>query len=96
VNVSVKILKFELPGFGASMTTEVAARYELQDRANGDIIYSEDVSSTGYVPADYAFSGATRVVESGNRAVQNNISRFLQSLETIDLNKPKFPAAASN
>ena len=40
---------------------------------------------------DYAFSGIARQRESVNRAVQNNITQFLQSLETVDANKPMFP-----
>jgi len=95
VNLSVKILKFEPLAFGMSMTTEVAARYELQNRFNGDVIYSQNITSTGTVSADYAFAGATRMVESANRAVQNNIALFLQALETVDLNKPMERTTAS-
>jgi hypothetical protein len=41
VNLSVKILALDVPSFGASMTTTTMARYELIDRENGDIIYSQ-------------------------------------------------------
>ena len=92
VNVSVKILKLELPGFGAGKTTETAARYEITDRKTGDLIYAQDIQSKGEVPWDYAFEGITRAIESINRAVQNNISQFLQALETVDASKPMFPA----
>jgi hypothetical protein len=92
VNVSVKILKLNIPGGGFSMTTETAARYEITDRKNGDIIYTQDISSEGVVPMDYAFLGLTRQRESINRAVQNNITQFLQALETIDTSKPMFPS----
>lgn len=95
VNVSVKILKLNTPGAGASMTTETAARYEIMDRKTGDIIYTQDISSSGTTPFDYAFLGVARARESINRAVQNNITQFLQALETVDVQKPMFPANAS-
>ncbi len=88
----MKILKLNIPGGGFSMTTETAARYEITDRKNGDIIYTQDISSEGVVPMDYAFLGLTRQRESINRAVQNNITQFLQALETIDTSKPMFPS----
>ncbi|OQW86020.1 MAG: UDP-N-acetylglucosamine acyltransferase [Rhodoferax ferrireducens] len=96
VNVSVKILKLEVPGAGFSMTTTTAARYEIMDRKTGDLIFSQDVSSSGVTPADYAFMGVARARESINRAVQNNITQFLQALETVDVNKPMFPAKTAS
>lgn len=93
VSLSVKILKFDVPSFGFSMTTETAARYELIDRSTGGIIYTQDINASGIVPADYAFVGVVRMRESINRSVQNNIAQFLQSLDTIDLSKPMFPVA---
>ena len=95
VSISVKILKLDVPNFGASMTTESVARYEIIDRANGDIIFSQDVSSSGTTPATYAYLGLTRARESVNRAVQNNIALFLQAAGTIDLAKPMFPVGSS-
>ena len=92
VNVSVKILKLNTPGAGASMTTETAARYEISDRKTGDIIFTQDITSSGTTPLDYAFLGVARARESINRAVQNNITQFLQALETVDVQKPMFPA----
>lgn len=92
VNLSVKILAIDMPAFGASMTTKSAARYELIDRANGDIIFTQDIAADGVVPFDYAFMGVVRARESLNRSVQQNIAQFLQALETIDVSKPMFPA----
>jgi len=92
VNVSVKILKLDVPGAGFSMTTSTAARYEIMDRKSGDLIFSQDIASSGTTPVDYAFMGVARAKESINRAVQNNITQFLQALETVDVNKPMFPA----
>lgn len=92
VSIAVKVLKLQVPSFGASFTTNAVARYEVVDRANGDIIFTQDVASSGTTPAGHAFLGYTRMRESVNRAVQNNISLFLQAAETIDLDKPMFPA----
>ncbi len=94
VNLSVKILKFNVPVAGASFTTEAAARYEIMDRKTGDIIFTQDISSSGTTPWDYAFEGAARQRESINRAVRNNITQFLQALDTVDVQKPMFPAKA--
>ncbi|WP_397475417.1 UDP-N-acetylglucosamine acyltransferase [Pusillimonas sp.] len=92
VNLTVKILAIDMPSFGASMTTKSAARYELIDRANGDIIFTQDIAADGVVPFDYAFVGMVRARESLNRSVQQNIAQFLQALETIDASKPMFPS----
>lgn len=92
VNLSVKILKLNVAGPGFSMTTETGARYEIIDRKTGDLIFTQDISSSGTTPADYAFDGIARIRESINRAVQNNITQFLQALETVDVRKPMFPA----
>ena len=95
VSISVKILKLYVPIFGISPTAKSVARYEIIDRANGDIIFSQDVSSSGTTPLTYAWDQAVLVRESVNRAVQNNIALFLQAAETIDLAKPMFPAGRS-
>ncbi len=92
VNLSVKVLKVDVQKFGASMTTQTAARYELLDRSNGDVIFTQDIASEGTTPFDFAFNAIIRQRESVNRAVQNNITQFLQSLEGVDVTKPMFPA----
>lgn len=91
VNLSVKILALDIPSFGASMTTNTIARYEIIDRSNGDIIYSQEIDASGEVPFNHAFVGMVRARESINRSVQNNIAQFLQALETVDIDTPMFP-----
>lgn len=91
INIAVKILKLDVPGAGFSFETSTSARYEIINRKNGDIIFTQDISSAGTVPAGYAFVGMVRQRESINRAVQNNITQFLQVLETIDPDRPMFP-----
>jgi len=92
LNLSVKILSFDPPGAGFSMTTKTTARYEIADRKNGDIIYTQDFSSAHTTPADFAFNARIRINDSINHAVQDNITQFLQALESVDIRKPMFPA----
>lgn len=91
VSISVKILKLDAPSVGFDMTTEAAARYEIIDRNDGAIIFTSDIDSTGVTPVDFAFLGLARARESVNRAVQNNILKFMQQLETVDIKRPMFP-----
>jgi hypothetical protein len=92
VNLSVKVLKLEVPRGGISFTTDAIAKYEIMDRKTGDLIFSQEIASSGTTPMDFAFMGIARMRESINRAVQNNITQFLQALETVDPSKPMFPA----
>ena len=90
VSLSVKVLKLEVDA-GFSMVAHTAARYELIDRKTGDLIYTQDIKSSGATPTEYSLSGSNHVPEAINRAVQNNITQFLQALETINFAKPMFP-----
>lgn len=94
LSIQVKILAFNTPNFGASMSSTSIARYEIIDRATGDIIHTQDISAEGTVPFNHAFMGITRARESINRAAQNNIKLFLLALETVDVSKPMFPVSA--
>ena len=90
VNLSVRIVEFDMPSFGATMTTTTAAIYEIMDRETGNLLMTETITSEGVVPMDYAFVGATRATESINRAARNNIAEFINRLEQIDFSKPVF------
>ena len=90
VNLSVRIVEADTPAMGASMTVTVGAIYEVMDRANGDLLFSETITTDGVVPFDYAFVGAVRAREAGNRSVRNNIAEFISRLEQADLSKPIF------
>jgi hypothetical protein len=92
VNITVKILKFEPSTPGVEMTSTTEAKYDIVDRKTGDIIYTQNISSSATVPFAYSTNGLTRIIESVNRAVQNNIAQFLQALETVNVQKPMFPA----
>lgn len=90
-NLSVKILRIDGPVNPFNMTVETEARYELVNRENGDIIFTQDISAEGVTPLDFAFEGLVRKREALNRSVQNNILQFLLALETVDVTKPMFP-----
>lgn len=90
VNLSVRITEFDVPFAGISMTTRVSAIYEIIDRSNGDLLFAQEISSEGVVPASYAFTGAVRAVESWNRAVRNNIADFINVLSQTDISSPVF------
>ena len=106
VSVAVKILKLEISrGFALTeRSVETVARYEVIDRTNGDIVYTQEIAAFGVVPIDFAselmmmdadYAGQLGIREGVNRAVQNNISLFLQAAETIDLTRPMFPAGTT-
>ncbi|MDE0302462.1 MAG: UDP-N-acetylglucosamine acyltransferase [Gammaproteobacteria bacterium] len=79
------MLKLDVPAFGFSFTTDAIARYEIVNRASGEIIFNQKITSIGEVPADYAFAGVIRARESVNRSVRNNIRLFLEAIKTADL-----------
>ncbi len=91
ISLQVKVLGLDVPSAGASFETTAIARYEIIDRSNGSIIYTQEFSSKGLVSMGYAFMGIVRARESVNRAVQNNITMFLQALETVNFDKAMFP-----
>ena len=90
VNLSVRIVEVDAPDAGFDMETKVGAIYEVIDRGNGAMLYSELIESKGVVPMDYAFMGIVRARESVNRAIRNNIADFIHSLDQADLAKPVF------
>jgi hypothetical protein len=92
VNLSVRITEFDAPFAGIAMTTKVSAIYEIVDRSNGDLLFAQEVSSEGVVPFNYSVVGLTRMIESWNRAVRNNISDFIIQLNQADISIPVFPS----
>ena len=84
VSINVTILKIDAPAMGFTMVTDVAARYEIRSRRNGNLLYRRDINSEGVVPLDYAFVGYIRAKESINRAVQKNIAEFINEIKQND------------
>lgn len=90
VNLSVRITEFDIPAAGISMRSKVSAIYEIINRENGDLLFAQEISSEGVVPMEYSLIGATRAIESWNRAVRNNIADFINILEQSDISSPVF------
>ena len=95
LSLVVKITQFDAPTVGFDKNTTATARYEVIDRATRATLFISDVTSTGHVPAGFAFAGAERSWESINRAIRSNIQQFLQQLGSADLSKPVFPPGAA-
>lgn len=88
-SVFVTILQFKSPPIGyTDYKTILDANYKIIDNSNGSIIYERIISSVGDVSADYAPTGADRLVarftEARNNAVRNNILIFISDLKKID------------
>lgn len=87
VNLSVRITSVDVPEFGIAMTTTTSALYEVIDREDGSVLFSEVIQSSATVPAGYAFAGVTRAAESVNRAVRANIENFMRRFSNSDFNR---------
>ena len=91
VSILVKILRLETPHIGVEIVTQVSAKYEIIDRATGDIIYADDIDTIGKSPFSDNWIGFVRARTSINRAIQKNISNFIRAIESVDIDKPMFP-----
>lgn len=82
VNLAVKIVEFDIPEAGVTMTSTAGATYEIFDRSTGKVIFKTTIQTDGVVPMDYAFLGIARAQESMNRAVRNNVMEFISVLDS--------------
>jgi len=85
LNLLVRIVEFDEPSPGLTMTTKVSAIYELIDRETGSVVLTEAIENKGVVEPAYAFNGMDRMFESRNRAVRSNIGEFIKRLNDRDL-----------
>jgi hypothetical protein len=89
VNLEIKVLKFDVPGFSATFPTDTDARYTLVDRSTGMAIFSQVISAQGTTPMDFAFLGVIRARESINRSAQNNIAAFIGAISASSIATPR-------
>jgi len=89
VNLQATVLKLDPPAVGFTMVTDMDCRYVVTDRSSGQQIFNDVVVSQGSVPMGFSWIGVIRAKESINRAVQNNISAFVDKLEHSQLAKPR-------
>lgn len=87
VGLIAKFMKLDTPGMSINFKTHVIVRYQIIDRSTSDIIYDKNIESVGEVPFDHAFMGAVRHSEARNRAMQNNIAKFLNDLKVRGIEK---------
>jgi len=73
----IKLKKTSILGFGV----DSGARYQLIDRDTGQVVFSKDVESIGHA-SDYV--GVSRVRKAVSRSVQENITSFIQQLESAN------------
>jgi hypothetical protein len=73
----IKLKKTSFLGFGVNS----GARYQLIDRDTGKVVFSKDVESVGHA-SDYV--GVNRVRKAVSRSVQQNITDFIQQLESAN------------
>lgn len=86
VDITAKIFKLRFPTAGFSMTTEVGTKYEIIDRKTEEVLFSQDISTSGTASMEH-ITGTSRSEESINRAIRSNIAIFLQKIESITTNK---------
>ncbi|MDI9332728.1 MAG: UDP-N-acetylglucosamine acyltransferase [Alphaproteobacteria bacterium] len=91
LDLSVKITRLEPSGRGFDMIANAEARYDLVDRSNGDIVYSQNIATSGKVTFGENMMVIARTIEARNIAVRNNIAIFLQSLESVDTSPTLLP-----
>lgn len=85
VSLTAKVMQFESPNGGINFETKAIIRYEIFDRKDGKLIFRRDIASMGSVPFDYAFMGAIRYTEARNRAMRENVTQFVNSLEELKI-----------
>jgi len=78
-------IKFDVPAAGFAMVSDCGAIYEITDRSAGEVVFSENIRTSGTTPVDYAFAGVIRMQESMNRCVRNNIENFINLLDGTDI-----------
>jgi hypothetical protein len=88
-DLECKILKIDIPLVGLAMTTDIAARYEIINRSNGQVVFDQVIDTAGTVPMSYSLLGIIRARESINIAAQNNIEAFLSVVERSSLTIPR-------
>jgi hypothetical protein len=92
VNISVRIVEYDkITNWSADKITKVAAIYEVIDRSNGALLFSEMIESSATITLDQGpRSGAIRGNKSQSRAVRKNIANFINRLQQSDFSRPLF------
>jgi hypothetical protein len=80
LDVTVTIYKMKPPHTGATIETPASARYQVIDARSRAIVFETMIENVGHAGPDDNFLGAVRIRDSIDRAVQGNITLFVERL----------------
>lgn len=80
--LQVSLVELNQPSRGFTFNVTSYVRYKLTRSADGRVLFDELVSSAGKATIEDAFVGIERLKIANERAIQQNIARFLERLET--------------
>ncbi len=88
-DVNVTIYKMKPPRTGGTIETPARARYQLIDAGSHAVVFEAMIETVGHVGPDGNFLGVVRVRDSIDRAVQRNITQFVERLaKAPELTRP--------
>nr|WP_295661110.1 hypothetical protein [Polymorphobacter sp.] len=89
LDVTVTIIKMKPPHTGATIETPASARYQVFDAQSHAVVFAATIDNVGRARPDDNFLGAVRIRDSIDRAVQGNITLFVERLaKTPELTSP--------
>ena len=87
IDIKVTILKNDLPFIGLDMSVETEIEYKIVDK-NQKVLYKKVIASKGLATVGEKFVGVDRLMLANDRSVQNNMTLFLNDVQTR-LKNPK-------
>lgn len=85
VSLFVKISKLKVEPISLHFNTIIDARYVIINRSNGNILYSNIISTNAETPDNYILHGGARMKKSIELSAKLNIQKFLQSLNKLKI-----------
>ncbi|UAJ11502.1 hypothetical protein [Polymorphobacter megasporae] len=82
-DVNVTIYKMKPPRHGGTINTPARARYQVIDAQSHVVVFEAMIETVGHVASGDNFLGAVRIRDSINRAVQGNITHFVDRLAKV-------------
>lgn len=87
IDIKVTILKNDIPFIGLDMSVETEIEYKIVDK-NQEVLYRKVIASKGLATVGEKFVGVDRLMLANDRSVQNNMTLFLNDVQTR-LKNPK-------
>jgi len=85
----VTIYKMKPPDTGSTINTPATARYQIIDAKSRVVVYDTTVENIGRVGPGENFLGVVRIRDSIERAVQSNITQFIERLAIVPALQPQ-------